>query len=207
MKRLLLCGALIALLCACTTADDVDNNPLRTVDAPKTIIASMDDVTRTYANENLSLRWHAGDEISFFPVTYNLRYRFDGETGDNSGSFTKLSEGLVTGNELPTNYAVYPYREDTRIMEDGEVTFQLPDVQSYAENSFGRGANVMIATTSDVEDNILRFKNVDGYLKLQLYGEDVEVERIELRGNNDEPLAGTCHIRGTYAYTPTIEMA
>lgn len=208
MKKILLCGALVALLTACTTSSDVDTKPLRTVDAPTTVYAEFDDdVTRTYANEDLLLRWHEGDEISFFTVTYNLRYRFEGRTGDNSGSFRKMTTRLVTGNEIPTNYALYPYREDTKIMEDGEITFEASNVQTYAVNSFGRGDNVMIATTQDCNDNVLRFKNVGGYLKLQLFSEAMEVERIELRGNNDEPLAGACHIRGYYGGVPTVEMA
>lgn len=206
MKKSLLCGALLALLYACTTSSDVDTSTLRTVDAPAEVYAEFDDTTRTYADEAMLLYWHEGDEISFFTVTYNLRYRFDGRTGEEGGTFSKTSNKLVTGNEIPTNYALYPYREDTKIMEDGEITFQLSDVQSYAVNSFGRGDNVMIATTKDCDDPVLRFKNIGGYLKLQIYSEAMDIERIEFCGNNNEPLAGECHIRGYYGQMPTIEL-
>ena len=91
MKKSLLCGALLALLYACTTSSDVDTSTLRTVDAPAEVYAEFDDTTRTYADEAMLLYWHEGDEISFFTVTYNLRYRFDGRTGEESGTFSKTS--------------------------------------------------------------------------------------------------------------------
>lgn len=77
------------------------------VNVPEKIYTEIDNVTsRTYVEEGNHLRWNEGDEISYFPgITYNLEYRFDGKTGDNSGSFTKITDKLVTGNELENTYA------------------------------------------------------------------------------------------------------
>ena len=176
-------------------------------DVPDTIYASLDDdATRTYVEQGKYLRWHAGDEISFFPVTYNMQYQFQGETGDNNGAFKKLTTDLVAGNELNNNYAVYPYKKSTAMSDEGIISFELPAEQGYAEDSFGLGANTMVAITSGKEDNILRFKNACGYLKLNLYGEDVCVKSIMLKGNNDEKIAGASTITAIYGNDPVVVM-
>ena len=176
-------------------------------DAPDTIYASLDDdATRTYVEQGKYLRWHAGDEISFFPMAYNMQYQFQGETGDNNGAFKKLTTDLITGNELNNNYAVYPYKESTAMSDEGVILFELPAEQGYAEDSFGLGANTMVAITSGKDDNILRFKNACGYLKLNLYGEDVCVKSIMFKGNNDEKIAGAATITAIYGNDPVVAM-
>ena len=167
MKKLLSFAALLALLSGCAQADGVNENLPVAVDTPETLYAEFDtesgdkeDETRTYVVDEWMLRWHEGDEISFFPVTYNMRYRFNGATGDNGGSFSKLTTDIVTGNELPTRYALYPYQDNTTISDEGRITYYFPDQQIYGEKSFGRGANVMVAATENHDDNVLRFRNV-----------------------------------------------
>jgi hypothetical protein len=143
------------------------------------------------------LRWNAGDQITIFDSnTLNQQYQFDGETGDNGGTFSKVSNSFGTGNDLNCHYAVYPYNKDIKITETGVITATLPAEQSYAENSFGLGANTMVAVTKDVDDTFLKFRNVGGYLKLQLYGENVTVKSITLTGNNNEKLAGKAINKG-----------
>ena len=193
---------------ACAKFDEPTNSKI-TVDAPDTLYAEFDDEdTRTYLEQEKYLRWTAGDEISFFPVTSNVRYRFEGETGANSGSFEKITEGEASGSALANCYAVYPYAEDTSINSDGVISFTLPQVQYYQENSFGLGANTMVAVTANANDKILRFKNACGYLKLKLYADnDATVKSIELKGNNGEKLAGAATIRAFYGGEPTVTMA
>ena len=101
------------------------------------------DGTRVYANEDLLLRWTADDRVSIFGQnTYNQQYKFMGETGDNSGGFSKVDVAeYVTGNPISHTVSVYPYQSSTKITEDEVVTLTLPAVQHYAENTFGLGAN------------------------------------------------------------------
>lgn len=204
MKRFLL---FVATLVALTGCDDyIDSNIVAPVDDeyPQTLYASFDEETKTYVEQDKYLRWNAGDEISFFPVTYNLQYQFNGKTGDNNGVFKKITTDLVTGNELNNNYAVYPYRVTTAMSDEGIISFELPATQSYAENSFGVGANTMVAITSGKDDNVLRFKNVCGYLKLKLYGEDITIKSIAVSGNNNEKIAGASTITAHYGDAPVI---
>lgn len=164
------------------------------------------DQTRTYVEDGY-LRWTAGDQISLFDGnTLNRQYKFDGETGDNSGTFSIVNAPYGSGNDLTANYAVYPYASDVKITESGVITATLPAEQAYAENSFGPEANTMVAVTQNVDDTFLKFRNVCGYLKLQLYGDDVTVKSITLTGNKNEKLAGKAIIIPVYGQSPTLTM-
>ena len=175
----------------------------------KTFTASFEqNESRTYIEDGKYLRWTTGDYISLFNSnTLNQQYKFDGKTGDNSGTFSKVETTFGTGNDLNCHYAVYPYASDITITESGVITATLPAEQNYAENSFGLDANTMVAVTENTDDTFLKFKNAGGYLKLQLYGDNVTVKSITLTGNNNEKLAGAATITSVYGQDPTINMA
>ena len=159
--------------------------------------------TRTYVENGNLLRWNAGDQITIFEGnTLNRKYQFDGETGDNAGTFSIVSKPFGTGNDLNCHYAVYPYASNIKITEDGAITATLPSEQSYAYDSFGLGANTMVAVTKDLDDTFLKFKNVCGYLKLQLYGTNITVKSIVLTGNDNEKLAGKATITTDHILQP-----
>ena len=160
--------------------------------------------TKVYVDDKIKILWDEKDQISIFNKTsHNQQYEFDGKTGDNSGAFNKLSEG--DGPEEPLSYicAVYPYLKDTRVNKEGILTLTLPAEQAYREGSFGPGANTMVSAT---EDNLLKFKNVGGYLVLKFYGEGVSVKSIKLEGNNGELLSGKAKTKPAVGAVPTIEM-
>lgn len=165
--------------------------------------------SRTYLNEDEHLRWNAKDLISIFAAnTYNQKYEFQGETGANSGDFKAVtSSSYPTGNELSRHYAIYPYDSSTTISENGAISATLPAEQSYAVKSFGLEANTMVATTADKSDRFLKFKNIGGYLELNLYGNNVTVKSITLQGNSNEKIAGSATITPTYNGNPTVVMA
>ena len=169
--------------------------------------------TRTYVEDNKYLRWNAGDEITIFNGnSYNSHWKFAGEDGANSGKFTEVEEnGFVTGTplNLTANYAIYPYNENITITEAGVVALTLPAVQEYNHiyaNSFGAGANTMMAVTENTSDNFLSFKNLCGYLKLKFYGDDVTVKSVTIKGNNGEKIAGKATVSMAYGSEPTITM-
>ena len=166
--------------------------------------------TKTYVESGKYLRWHEDDRLTaFFGNTRNRQYKFDGATGDNSGSFSYVPSGnLETGNALDRIYAVYPYDETMTITDDGKISLTLPAVQTYAENSFGRGANTMFAVTENVEDTFLPFKNVCGYLKLKLYNADgATIKSIEVKGNGEEKIAGAATATIAFGEVPQLTMA
>ena len=166
--------------------------------------------TRTYAENNKNLRWHEDDRLTaFYGNTLNRQYKFNGKTGDNSGSFSHVPSGdLGTGNTFDRIYAVYPYDETATITEEGVISLTLPAEQQYAENSFGKGANTMIAVTESREDTFLAFRNACGYLKLKLYApEGGVVKSIEVKGNNNEKIAGNATATIAFGEAPIVTMA
>lgn len=200
----------ILLLTICVSGcvkNDLEEKTLQPVSGRVFTASFESENARTYVEEGNLLRWNAGDQISLFDSnTLNRQYQFDGETGDNAGTFSIVNAPFGTGNDLNCHYALYPYASNVKITENGVITATLPAVQSYAENSFGLDANTMVAVTENHNDTFLKFKNVGGYLKLQLYGDDVTVKSIELTGNSNEKIAGKASITPTYNDDPQISM-
>lgn len=154
--------------------------------------------------------WDAEDKISIFNGnTLNKQYEFMGETGDNSGYFKKISEGTGTGSSANYVCAVYPYQESTLLDDSSVLTLTLPEEQTYREASFGPGANTMVSTTNG-ENNLLRFLNVGGYLVFKFYGgskeNPVSVSSIQLEGRNGELLSGEATITPVIGEDPAITM-
>ena len=198
------------LIVGCTEVTIEQSNPLTEINSLPDLTASFADEgeTRTFVEDSKYLRWHESDLITaFFGNTLNRQYKFKGKTGDNSGTFSLVPSGeLGTGNDLSSIYAVYPYDENTTITDNGVISLTLPATQTYAENSFGKGANTMVAVTESVEDTFLSFKNACGYLKLKLYGDDVTIACIEVKGNNEEKIAGSATATMEFGGVPTIAM-
>lgn len=209
MKKLSFLAALLPLLfCACSSFIEENSAPI--IPAISDLQAGFADETRTYVENGRYLRWHEDDRLTaFYGNTLNRQYKFKGKTGDNSGSFAHVPSGdLETGNAFDRIYALYPYNETTTITDEGEISLTLPALQSYAENSFGRGANTMIAVTENLEDTFLAFKNACGYLKLKLYNADgATIKSIEVKGNNGEKIAGAAMATIAFGEAPVLLMA
>ena len=206
MKTKLMLATLITLLVSGCTQDELVKSESSN---GRQFTASFEqNESRTYIEEGNLLRWTAEDQISLFEGnTLNQQYQFTGKTGANGGYFNKINNTFGTGNDLGCHYAIYPYASDIEITDSGVITATLPSEQSYAENSFGLGDNTMVAVTQNVDDTFLKFKNVGGYLKLQLYGDDITVKTITLQGNSNEKIAGTATITATYGGNPIVSMA
>lgn len=204
MKRFIFIGLLAAGAIACSLQEELADTfiPRNQVFHAR-LEAPASDETRVFVDDNLRILWNADDRVSIFnKYTYNQEYRFMGETGDNAGSFKKVeNDDFVTGNALDYVYAVYPYRESSRIDNVGNLSVTLPAEQPYRADSFGPGVNAMVSCTSG---NELLFKNLCGYIMLKLYGEDERVTSISLKGNNGEPLAGPASVQASENEIPTM---
>ena len=204
MYRCFILGLAAALSAACAVNEADHSTPAFHDD--EVFFATIEDAsTRVYVDDELRVLWNADDRVSIFNrTTYNRQYRFDGVDGDNSGTFKKVpTDDFVTSNPLEYVYSVYPYNENTKISNDGVLTVYLPAEQSYREDTFGLGANTMIAVA---DDNELMFKNLCGYMTLRLYGTDVSVTSISLKGNRNEPLAGKATVTADFEAAPELQM-
>ncbi len=198
LKRLIVLFLLVSAFAGCSKYELIDNsaNKDELVVFEATIEnCVVDKKTKTYIDENKKILWHKKDELTIFGSTLNEKFQFDGETGDNSGTFTKVDTGNYgSGNTINRNYAIYPYDKNNKIENDESfLTVSFPKIQYYSENSIGRGTNVAVAVTDDLNDKFLSFKNACSYLCFSMYAGISEdyIRTIEIEGRNGEKIAGT----------------
>ncbi len=165
----------------------------------------VDAETRVYADSKLRVRWNEGDHISIFERnTYNQEFEFLGDTGDTAGDFDPLeSSGYHSSGDIEDGhvYAVYPYDKKNKCDYEGKLTVTFPSTQHYKKDSFGVGANVMVAKTNTLD---LRFMHVGGYRTFKLYGEGVSVSSVKIESNGPEYLAGRTDVVIGEDGTPTV---
>ena len=224
MKRLIFIFSAIALLDACSKFEEVDQplhdepvveEGISCADLPSVLYASIADerdslMTRTYV-EDKSVLWHNGDAISYFAGNnHNVMYQFSGDDGASLAEFTLVPETGSTDVSVNTSKAVYPYDENiSYLCEDGveRLIVNYPAVQNYAQNSFGKGANLMVASGNTDTDENLHFRNACGYLVIKLYG-NTTVRSITLSAlENKAKLAGTANITLSSNNIPVVEMS
>lgn len=151
----------LAAICSCTEeikpqVSETDSH------APIFTALTPSDETKTSLDGELNVLWNAGDELSIFcGSTANSHYRLASGAGKTSATFEKVSSSdFEAGTEQSNNIAWYPYDNEASIRLSGTayvVDINLPSIQNYAQNSFGLGANAMVAITEDVDDHNLCF--------------------------------------------------
>lgn len=189
----ILCAAMAAASCQDMAETEPVSEPEPDITVWPVMRAVADDggATRVYVDGDMRTLWNKGDMVSLFNrSTYNKKYMFGGEDGDNAGDLLPQDNGAYhVASEMPRAFAVYPYSEDNRGETDGTLLLTYPARQTYREGTYGPGANVMVSTTAS-DDKILRFKNAVSYLMIRLYGEGVSVSGITVRSNGGEALSG-----------------
>ena len=219
MKKLAFIIGIISLAVACNTIEEPSNlvddkaQEVKQVANAPVLSASIDESveaqTKSYLDEDWQILWNANDEISaFVKRTTNWKYRFAGAEGAQAGDFTPI-DVPDTGNTITNVYAIYPYSASNSIDANGVMTVNFPATQTYKANSFGQGANTMVAVSSTESTNAsnLSFKSACGYLMLKLYGNNVKVMSVSLKGKNNEKIAGAATISMPLGGDPTVAMA
>lgn len=219
MKRLIYLFLTVFVLVGCETKEEfyqiVQDNWTES-ELPQNLYATIlneenAQQSRTLVN-NRKVVWHEKDEISFFVNNIHARYQSDGKANAEHVTFTKLSEKTVNVQTPPRySLAVYPYDENITCEKgaNGDVLHvTYPAVQTYAQNSFGKGANLMIAagTIPGGTDSNLRFRNACGYLVLKLYGENSKVKTITLSSRSGEKIAGAATVVAKSNAAPATTM-
>ena len=194
------------LLAGCVNSNEQNDVPQVGEQIPAQITVQFEQPSsRTVVEQDRYIRWTEGDEISYFPFQQtNLQYRLQSVDGETA-KFTRISNPDASAEKLIHCYAVYPYAEPTEVLSNGDVKVVLPATQHYAVESFGVGATTMVAM-SEQSGATLKFKSVVGFLKLQLYGNDLVVKRIEFQGNNGEKISGEASINLTEGSGVEVKM-
>lgn len=155
--------------------------------------------TRTVVGDDgKTVMWHGGDHISYFyGKMQNSRYAYNGAYLASSAKFVIYSHGTQVDQEVNYSRGVYPYDANTTVETQGDVDkihVTYPAVQTYAKKSFGKKANLMIATGDSSQDNQLYFRNACGYLVIKLYG-STSVKNIKLSSvSSVDKIAGNATI-------------
>lgn len=221
MKKGIFLPSLIGLLALSCTVQEIEtqNHPYEPAPGDDVFYASLapESDTKVHVDkidEQIKTLWDENDQISIFNKnTVNQQYEFMGETGDNAGYFKRVSEEAVAAGNGSYVCAVYPFSQATSL-DEGVLTLTLPKKQTYREGSYGLEANTMVSTT-DGKNNLLRFKNVGGYLVLKFYGTQmvdgeekaITIKSIKLEGRNGELLSGEAIMTPAIGELPIIEMA
>ncbi len=180
-------AALLAVV-SCAKKEDPAPSGSGNPEAPAFEVSFED--SNILTEDGIKLTWTEGDLVScFFNSGGNALYKFEGETGSDSGVIKVVD--YPEGTLLDTFYAAYPYSEDNALA-DGVLKLSLPTEQTYAEDSFSANSNTMVAATT-AEELSYAFSNVCGYVRLKVYGE-AAIKSIEFMGNNDEIIAGAADV-------------
>ena len=187
--------AVAALFTACTT-EATQDVPSVTVPDVLTVSFEADD-SRVQLMDNKTV-WTAGDEVAVFYKSNAIStFEFQGKTGDRNGEL-KLVNKAVGPVQMEKVVAVYPYSANYLVTPStGAIEATLPAEQTYLEGSYGLGSSMMISSGYFTQ---VMFKNVMGWVKFQLTGEEQAITKIVFRGNNGEQVAGLVYVDADDAY-------
>lgn len=210
MKRFLGFAAALFMVTACAETTFDENSSLPSNGEAKYITVAFDnDDTRIQLNGECKTVWTKDDAVSvFYHSDKNTKWVYEGETGARSGRLTapESADNIWGEDEENTSFddvvVVYPYDYYHSIDEEGlVVTAKLPATQDYLANSYGVGANLMVAAS---ETSNFTLRNACGWLKLQLTGNGEVVKEVIFRGNSNEQVAGTVYVTAADA---SLELA
>ena len=208
MRRFSLVLLVAATLFGCSQFDEIDQ-PIPggteiggdySKDAlPDVLYASIaeEEQSRTFVDGD-NVLWNRGESISYYAGEYgNAKYtmREGLYDGTANAEFVQAGDAAYTF-ESATDFslAVYPYSEAQQAnFVDGRylLSATYAQEQRYAPNSFGKGADLMVATGALEDATNLHFRHACGYLVIKLYGTATRVANITLTAlGEDVKLSG-----------------
>lgn len=209
MKKLFLYIGIAIIAVSCSKSIDATSQPdIVEKNTPTTIYASIYNNTRSELHwENATTPrtyWSENDKIAVLngSTEYNV-YELAGET-NSQGEFT-LIDGpdnfIGEVFELDNMIAFYPYTDSNSLIpwksQDGErkyLTYIASNTQPFVgSNTYGANVNAMIAIAEKNSTENIQFKNIFGYLRVTLKGDEV-IKKVILKGNNNEIIAGDIKI-------------
>ena len=187
MKKFYILALVAAMFAACST--DVTEDVA--IEAPETLKVSFEESSRIQLDNNKTV-WTKGDLVSvFYRSDANQQWKFQGNTGDRSGSIKRVStpEYSHTTSKM---VVAYPYNENYYLNpETCNLQAFLPAEQTYLKDSYGINGNIMVSQ-SEYKQFVL--KSVCGWLRIRLIGNGEKVQSIKLKGNNGEQVAGEIYV-------------
>lgn len=183
--------------------DGGENEPSVELDTDLVIgVAFEGNGTRVYLDQEMRQTWNEGDILSvFFRTPERQQWQFQGSTGDYEGVITPMGEVQcpVTEEDI---VVLYPDSEAyVYDMKAGRVKGSVATTQEYVAGGYGKGGVLLVAESKE-KDMLLR--DVYGWFRLELTGENKSVASIKFTGNNNEQLTGEITINPEDATTTFI---
>ncbi|MEG1621835.1 MAG: hypothetical protein RR330_00530 [Alistipes sp.] len=180
MKKLFFIGLTLSVIamifCSCTK-DESEDLPVIGQYAISATAEAQGEPTDPSTRTNLDgaqVKWMSGDKIMVVRkgLSATAEYTLSSPPGSRNATFASSTQLP----DAPTSCGLYPY--DPRTTYTNNVFhFILPTQQTYAKETFGNGANPMIAQSD--EKGVLQFANLCGVIKFQLRGTE-QVGSIKL---------------------------
>lgn len=205
MKKIIHIVALFLIVTGCKKIiESPAINPIRF----KASVENFTNNTKTAMDASKNIVWSKEDQLAIF-LGYNVpdKYQITDEgVGTSSGVFEIITSFSGISTDIDKIVAFYPYAQNLSIKKK-EITvngdfsypvysidgYSLPEVQTYACDSFGEETFPMVAITETTGDYTLNFRNVLGAIRLQLTGTQI-VKSIKIEGKNNESLSGKVSI-------------
>lgn len=169
-------------------ANYIESGQTITIEAAQEGYASE---TRTIRQEDGSVFWNPGDEISlFFMGGANGGNKFTSQNTEVAeiAEFAGTINGITGGGEGLSGdayfWAIYPFSKENSC-ENNSVITVLPNTQQGIEESFADDLFITIARSTGVK---MGFKNLCGGLKFCVSQSGIRA--VSFRGNKEEVLAG-----------------
>ena len=164
MRGKILLAAVSIIMAACTQDEAFYEDIERLGDATGTII---DTDSRTSLDENKSVIWSQGDQVSIFGKT-GFHYCYNLKSGENTTSATfGFVETVGSSPRVDMNYAVYPFKASNSIDDNKELSLDLStwSTQIYTEGTFPQGLAVMTGKSSNLN---FPFYNAQALVRIRL---------------------------------------
>lgn len=127
--------------------------------------------------------WSDDDAIKIFNGVSSAEFSIIDGQGTATGTF---QGSRLSGSRF---YAVYPYSAAASY-DDGVITAAVPSTQYGVADSFDDGINLSVAVSGN---HSLLFKNVCGYIRLQVIDSDI-YEIVIAANDDDAAMAGTVSV-------------
>lgn len=207
MKKLVLCAlaALSGILVSCNSSDlkgsgDNDKKQDEKVTLSATFEQPASDKSKTVLTSDLKVNWVTGDQIKVWNTTDKSQIgEFQADRGESETvTFSQTGGAIDLTTPSASYYAFYPSVAVSSITSNNSIEFNIPQEQTYVENSFAQDANYAAAygvfeDTGNGRKIELKFKNVAGVLRLGLgcaAGTHASISKIVLSDNGGKKLWG-----------------
>ena len=189
----LLAAGLVLFACEREPVDFVETMPVKSLEGPLTFTATIGDAgTRTTLVDGTKIAWNPEEKINIFfgASEGNLFVSTNTEVMESVAFTGELSAFTGTTGDGEPNYfwAVYPYDEESS-STGSSVSARLPVTQFGELGNIPDNTLLMVAKAPGLS---LSFRQVCARLKVVV--SQPGIERIEVKANNGEILAGLVQI-------------